>query len=105
MTDLYPSSYSSPVAAPAQLAGNILKAWACRDETTLRQEFAKGLDLCSSPHGLSLDEENLDLLKAVVGKLDDRPAPLHAEPADPVVRLCINLLLHLASQPYGSAQE
>lgn len=96
MADLYPS----PVAAPAHQAGNILRAWVCRDEAALRKEFAKGLDLCASPQGLALEEENLEMLKAVVARLNECPAVLNAEPADPTVRLCINLLMHLAGQPY-----
>ena len=95
MADLY----RVPVVAPAHQAGNILKAWVSRDEAALRKELAKGLNLCPPPHGLALEEENLDLLKAVVVKLEDRPTLLNAEPADPVVRLCINLLMHLAGQP------
>lgn len=95
MSDLYPV----PVT-PARQAGNILRAWVCRDEAALRKEFAKGLELCPSPHGLALEEENLDLLQAVVTRLDDCPAVWKAKPADPVVRLCMGLLMHLAAQPY-----
>ncbi len=98
MGDLYPG----PVTTPARLAGNILRAWVCRDEAALRKEFAKGLDLCSSPHGLALEEENLELLKAVVARLNECRAVLNAEPSDPAVRLCINLLTHLAGQRYWS---
>ncbi|MGA2198126.1 MAG: hypothetical protein ABSH40_22865 [Bryobacteraceae bacterium] len=94
MADLYPG----PVAAPACYAGNILGAWVCGDETTLRQELAKGLDYCSAPHALPLEEENLELLKAVVARLNACPAVLNAEPADPMVRVCISLLMHLAGQ-------
>lgn len=97
MADLYPV----PVT-PAHQAGNILRAWVCRDEAALRKEFAKGLELRSSPHGLALEEENLDLLKAVVARLDECPAVWKAKPADPIVRLCMSLLMHLAAQPYGS---
>jgi hypothetical protein len=87
---------------PAHQAGNILRAWVCRDEAGLRQEFARGLELCSSPHGLAVEDENLDLLKAVAARLDDCPAVWNAKPADPIVRLCVSLLMHLASQPYWS---
>jgi hypothetical protein len=97
MADLYPV----PVT-PAHQAGNILRAWACRDEAALRKEFTKGLDLRSSPHGLALEEENLELLKAVVARLNECPAVLNAKPADPIVKLCISLLMHLAGRPYWS---
>jgi hypothetical protein len=96
MADLY----TSPAAEPALQAGNILRAWVCRDEAALRKEFAKGLDLCCSSPCLALEEENLELLKAVVARLNECPAVLNAEPADPTVRLCINLLMHLAGRPY-----
>ena len=98
MTDLYPG----PVAAPARHAGNILSAWVCGDDATFREELAKGLDLCFAPHVPLLDEENLELLKAVVEWLNECPAVLKAEPADPMVRVCISLLMHLAVQPDGS---
>jgi hypothetical protein len=95
MTDLYPG----PVAAPARHAGNILSAWVCRDEAALREEIAKGLELCSAPHVLPAEEENLELLKVVVGRLNECPAVCNAEPADPMLRVCISLLMHLAVQP------
>jgi hypothetical protein len=98
MTNLYPG----PVAAPARHAGNILSAWVCRDQAALREEIAKGLDLCSAPHVLPAEEENLELLKVVVGWLNEGPVVLNKEPADPMVRVCISLLMHLAGQPYGS---
>ena len=101
MTDLYPS----PVAAPARHAGNILSAWVCGDEAALREELAKGLDLCSAPHVLPVEEENLELLKAVATRLNEFPAVLKAEPADLMVGVCISLLMHLAAQPYGAEPQ
>ena len=98
MTDLY----SGPVAAPARHAGNILGAWACRDEAALREEIAKGLDLCFAPCVRPAEEENLELLKVVVARLNEWPALLHVEPADPMIRICLSLLMHLAVQPDGS---
>jgi hypothetical protein len=90
------------LVTPTHQAGNILRAWVCRDDAALRKEFARGMELCASPRGLAMEEENLDLLKAVVARLDECPAEWNAEPADPMVRLCMNLLIHLASQPYWS---
>ena len=98
MTNLYPC----PVAAPARHAGNILSAWVCGDEATLREELVRGLELFSSPHVLPLEEENLELLNAVAAWLNEGPVALNKEPADPMVRVCISLLMHLAGQPYGS---
>ena len=98
MADFGPGS----LAAPARHAGNILSAWVRGDEAALRKEFAKGLDLRSAPHLPPLEEENLELLQAVVGRLNECPAVLDAEPADPMVGLCISLLMHLATQQKGS---
>jgi hypothetical protein len=98
MTDLYPS----PAAATARHAGNILGAWVCRDEAALRQEIAKGLDLCFAPHVRPAEEENLELLKVVVARLNEWPALLEEESADPMIRVCLSLLMHLAVQPDGS---
>jgi hypothetical protein len=97
MADLHPG----PVVAPARHAGNILGAWVCGDEAALRKELARGLDLCSAPHVLppEVEKENLELLKAVVTRLNEWPAALNTEPADPMVRVCISLLMHLAVQP------
>jgi hypothetical protein len=89
-----------PVAmtAPARHAENILRAWRRRDSVALRAEFEKGLHLCAAPGALGSHEEQIDLLQAVIAKLDGYPAFVRPEPADPVVRLCITLLSHLATQ-------
>jgi len=98
MTDLY----LDPAAVPARHAGNILGAWVCRDEAALREEIAKGLDLCFAPHVRPAEEENLELLKVVVARMNEWPAILDVEPADPMIRVCLSLLMHLAVQPDGS---
>ena len=95
MTDLYPG----PVTAPARHAGHILSAWVCGDEAGLRAEIARGLDLCSAPRAMPAEEEDLDVLQAVVERLNECPAVWDAEPADPMIRVCISLLMHLAVQP------
>ena len=89
------SKFTTP---PAQQASNILKAWVCYDESALRKELNEGLKLCSSAEAFGLEEENIELLKTVVLRLDECPA-LNTERADPVVRLCMNLLMHLAGRP------
>jgi len=63
--------------APAQRAGNILRAWVRLDPETLQSEFSKGLALCSSSRIAGLEGKRLDL------------------PNDPIVKLCIRLLMHL----------
>jgi len=89
----------SRMTAPARQAENILQAWRRRDAAALRAEFEKGLSLCATPGALGDEEEQIDLLRAVAAKLGGYPAGAGLEPADPVVRLCITLLLHLATQP------
>jgi hypothetical protein len=86
------------VLTPAQQASNILRAWVRRDPEALRHEFSIGLALCSSSRMPALEEEQLDLLRAVVERLDDYPDTWTARSNDPVVKLCITLLMHLSDQ-------
>ena len=88
----------SPMTPPARQAENILRAWRRQDAAALRTEFEKGLSLCAAPGAPGDEEEQIDLLQAVVTKLDGYPAGARLEPADPVVRLCFTLLAHLATQ-------
>jgi hypothetical protein len=86
----------STVTAPAQQATSILRAWVLRDEVGLRRELYTGLHLPTSAGSLGFEDEMVDLLKAVLGRLDTNPDVLFADQNDPGVRLCMNLLLHLA---------
>lgn len=89
---------------PVQQAGTILKAWMCQDDIALRKELKNGLDLCWASEPTGLEDEHLELLKAVASGLNQSPTPPSAQPADPVVRLCIDLLLHLAAQDAASSR-
>ncbi len=95
----------SRMTAPARQAENILRAWRRRDTAALRAEFAKGLSMCAAPGAPGDEEEQVDLLHAVVAKLDGHPGGVRAKSADPVVRLCITLLLHLATRSEWGANR
>jgi len=95
----------SRMTAPARQAENILRAWRRRDTVALRAEFEKGLTLCAAPGAPGAEEEQVDLLHAVVAKLDGYPGGVRPKSADPVVRLCITLLLHLATQSEWGASR
>lgn len=69
-----------------------------QDSLTLRKELQKGLDLCCVSEVSTLEDENLELLQTAVAGLNQCTPLREEQPADPVVRLCINLLLHLADQ-------
>jgi hypothetical protein len=88
---------NQPTTGPAQQAGNILKAWICQDSISLRKELQRGLELCSASDANGLDDEHLELLQTVVERLNASAVPRGPESADPVVRLCIDLLLHLSN--------
>jgi hypothetical protein len=88
----------SPLTAPARQAENILRAWRRQDAAALRLEFRKGLSMCALPGALGVEEEQVDLLQAVAEKMHDYPDSARLEPGDPVVRLCMTLLAHLATQ-------
>lgn len=81
--------------AARQQAGNILRAWIRCDASSLRKEFKKGLELGWSSDAPGLEEERLELLRTVLTQLNDRLPT--SEPADPMVRLCISLLMHLTA--------
>ena len=82
----------------SQQASAILRAWVRQDPIALRQEFEKGLNLYVQPGAYAFEDEQLELLKGVVAKLGDPTRTNSLEPGDPIVRLCMNLLVHLAAQ-------
>jgi hypothetical protein len=86
------------MVAPARQAENILRAWRRQDAVALRAEFEKGLSLCAAPGVPGAEEEQIDLLQAVVERLNEYPAAVPPQSADPVIRLCMTLLTHLATQ-------
>jgi hypothetical protein len=86
------------VTAPGRQAAHILKAWVCQDEAALRHEFEEGLRFCASRPFAGLDEEHVELLQTVVLHLQDSPAILRTQHLDPMIRLCLRLLMHIADQ-------
>ena len=91
-------------AGPARQADNILRAWMCQDSGALWQELKSGLDLCYPAHANGQEEEHLELLQTVVARLEQSRALRGGQPPDPVVRICIDLLLHLAGQVPASSR-
>ena len=83
---------------PALQAERILAAWASGDESLLRQELRKSQKLDGVP-ARGLDEERLELLRAVAGGLLKSPGGLRQGRKDPSVRRCLDLLAHLAHAP------
>jgi hypothetical protein len=89
----------SGTIAPAQQASDILRAWICQDDVTVRKELKRCLDLCRFPEAAcTLEGEQLELLHSIVDRLDKCTPESNGQSLDPIVRICINLLLHLAAQ-------
>ena len=89
---------STQGAACAQQASSMLRAWVLSDERAFQLAVGETLRLCAvEPTGLH--EEQVELLKAVAGALRSRPMSAKYEST---VHLCINLLVHLAGQPWCS---
>ena len=79
---------------PAVQAGQILQAWHGGDESVLRRQLHEVLDLSAE------QDENAELLHTVAERLNAYPS-LNNAGQDPMVRLCANLLNHLAGQSAG----
>ncbi|MBZ5575429.1 MAG: hypothetical protein LAP40_02585 [Acidobacteriia bacterium] len=85
---------------PARQAGRILAAWNAGDEPLLQMELQNSQGL-RCPSGQGLDEERLELLWAVSGKILRARLPLQENRRDPAVRRCLDLLAHLAHTPHN----
>jgi hypothetical protein len=97
MTDCTPLTGTT---APAQQASQILRAWMIQDRDTVRKELQNGLDLCQFPNMEgTLEGEQVELLRSVVDRLDQCAQGSNEAPLDPMVRICLGLLTHLAAQP------
>lgn len=94
-------SAHQPRTESAQQAGHILKAWKRQDSIAFRKELKRGLDLCCAPETSGLEDEHLELLQTVVTRLNQYPTLHNAEP-DVNVRICMDLLLHLAASATAS---
>ncbi len=84
---------------PAKQAGIILSAWVRSDHETFHRELQQALQIPTSPRTSQLEQERAELLCAVSTRLRTCPDPLTDDFTDPVLRLCINLLSHVANQP------
>jgi len=87
---------------PAAQAASVLKAWVYCDEAAFRREINKTVALCSED-GL-LEDEHVELLRAIAESLRHKPLDARSEP---MVHLCIELLIHLAGPlwPLPSAAD
>jgi hypothetical protein len=79
---------------PADQAARILAAWTSQNATGLHEELRRSLALSSEQPVWGLQEERLQLLRALTEGMQDAPDPL--TPADPKLRRCLDLLRHLA---------
>jgi hypothetical protein len=78
----------------ADQAARILAAWTSQNATGLNEELRKGLELSSEQPAWGIQEERLQLLRAVTEGIKDAPDPLTT--GDPKLRRCLYLLRHLA---------
>ena len=101
LTDM--QSMSKPVSTsgttPAVQAANVLRAWIVRDEAAFHREIGRTFEFCSSG-STGFDDENFELLRAVAGSLRGRSLDSDCEP---MVHLCINLLIHLAGHCWSDS--
>jgi hypothetical protein len=79
---------------PADQAARILAAWTSQNATGLHEELQRSLELSSAQPAWGVQEERLQLLRALTEGMQDAPDPL--TPEDPKLRRCLDLLRHLA---------
>lgn len=81
-----------------------MQAWASGDDRRLRRELNKSMRVSTmSPEG-EIEEERAEVLTAVASKMLSTYTVPSAE--DPEVRLCVDLLVHLAgSQNHGLGSQ
>jgi hypothetical protein len=87
----------SPTLTPADQAARILAAWTSQNATGLHEELQRSLELSAGQPAWGIQEERLQLLRAVTEGIKDVPDPL--TPGDPKLRRCLYLLRHLAQTP------
>jgi len=79
---------------PADQAARILAAWTSQNATGLHEELRRSLEISFAQPALAIQEERLQLLRAVTEGIQDAPDPLTLE--DPKLQRCLYLLRHLA---------
>jgi hypothetical protein len=82
---------------PAGQAARILAAWVSQNATGFHEELQKSLELSSAQPVAGIQEERLQLLRAVTEGIQDIADPL--TPDDPKLRRCLYLLRHLVQTP------
>ena len=82
---------------PADQAARILAAWTSQNATGLHEELQRSLELSSAQPVRSIQEERLQLLRAVTEGIQEAADPLTA--GDPKLERCLYLLRHLARTP------
>ncbi|HEV3331720.1 MAG TPA: hypothetical protein VG096_12100 [Bryobacteraceae bacterium] len=84
----------APSLTPADQAARILAAWTSQNATGLHEELRRSLELSEAQPAWGIQEERLQLLRAVTEGMQDAADPL--TPGDPKLRRCLYLLRHLA---------
>jgi hypothetical protein len=82
---------------PASQAARILAAWTSQNATGFHEELQRSLELSAAQPAWGIQEERLQLLRAVTEGIQDIADPL--TPGDPKLRRCLYLLRHLAQTP------
>ena len=77
-------------------AGRILDAWASGNQPLLQRELENSRQLSPSGRMTGIDEERVELLRAISEGMLRSAGPLAVDPA---VRRCLDVLRHLAKRP------
>jgi hypothetical protein len=84
-----------PTTTPVQQASKILTAWSRKDPLGFRRELCSALALCSGGVQRGLEEEQFELLGAIVARLQKEDLNLDSNAVS--ISRCIDLLSHLAT--------
>jgi len=90
------NSPSNMTGESRQQARTILRAWYSCNEGEFLRKLQAASRIRPVLNASALEQEKVEVLKAVVGRLKQCPNALQSQP-DPIVSLCIKLLLHLAA--------
>jgi hypothetical protein len=92
-----PLTVSLPPAS-ARYAEAILRAWICGDLPRLRQELESSRQLGCSAVTTDRPDERLDLLSAIANSMMACEDLSASTESNSQIRLCVNLLAHLATK-------
>lgn len=79
-------------------ANKILRAWINQDQAALREECQRGMGLDCCDELSSLEEEQMELLQALMEGLQQTQPLFDGEAPHPAVDACVDLLMHLADR-------